>query len=167
MGNFAWDLRLHSITMCLSMILTATYLLEVLSTPSLTLAKVPSPIVRPSLYFPMLLAANPIFRYEKIYIYSRSSPTACASTLPASASCNRSALRLYYCRNRMRGDLLWEIARASCLQLSYSWLSCLQRCVIYEAGLEDLAFHSLPWDRREDWPVGYLVKSRKRDLNGR
>jgi hypothetical protein len=132
-------------TMCLSMILTATCLPEVLSTPSFTLANVPSPIVRPSLYFPMLLAANPIFRYEKIYVYILLlPPTTCASTLPASDSCNRSVLRLYYCRNSVRGDWLWETARASWLQLSYSWLSCLRRCVIYERVLEDLAFHSLP-----------------------
>lgn len=59
-GNLAWFMRLVSMTICLSRILTATYFPFVLSRASFTFAKVPSPIVRPSWYLPTLLA-NPIF----------------------------------------------------------------------------------------------------------
>lgn len=54
-----WYMRLLRITILLSMTLTATVAPVSASTASLTLANVPAPMVRPTLYLPML-STNPI-----------------------------------------------------------------------------------------------------------
>lgn len=78
-GWFAWCLRLFSMTICLSMILIATFSPVLPLRPSLTLENVPSPIVLPSLYFPMFFS-DPIWYWffpHKLFLTMISVHVAC------------------------------------------------------------------------------------------
>lgn len=66
-GKSTWCIKLFLRTICLSMILMATYCPFTVFIANLTLANVPSPIVLLSWYFPILLE-NPIVQLGRISI---------------------------------------------------------------------------------------------------
>lgn len=126
--KFTWLVRLFSTTICLSMILIATYCLFSVFIANLTLAKVPSPIVRPTWYFPMALT-YPIFLLPGISL-SSSSYTPCRCSLY---------------------PLIWSnvvVLKKEAIRLGFEELSCLWMgsIAIFLVNLMSLKELSCLWD---------------------
>lgn len=132
-------MRLFSMTMCLSMILMATYWPFSVFTANLTLAKVPSPIVLLSWYFPMLLA-TPISADDRMALLNStfllpSFPQLPTTTTPkttpslpptllADALCILPGLSLCWSWNRW--DLFFGFFCAASSHFPYLWFSFLE-----------------------------------------